>query len=77
MQEEYGQFTRNEVCDLVPRPKYENVSKTIEFELWYTQDLTTSLNGSYDVEAKYIVTNSSYSPVIWIKKKKLKDYGVS
>ena len=45
------QFTRNEVWDLVPRPKDANVSEIIELELCYTHDFTTSLKGSYDTKS--------------------------
>ena len=76
MQEELGKFTRNKVWALLPRPKDANVSKTTEFELWYTHDSTTSLKGSYDVEAEDIAASSSWSQLIWIKNR-LKDYGIS
>ena len=60
----------------MPIPKDANVNETIEFELWYTHDSTTSLKGSYDAKAEYIAVSSSYSKLTWIKNV-LKDYGVS
>ena len=48
MQEELGQFTRNEVYDLVARPKDANINGTTKFELWYTHDSTASLMGYCD-----------------------------
>ena len=68
MQEEMGQFKRNEVWDLVTRPKDVNINGTIEYELWYTHDSTSNLMDCYDVGEEYIATGNSFSQQVWIKK---------
>ena len=61
MQDELGQFKRNEVWDLMPSPKDADVSETTKFELWYTHDSIASLKGSYDTKAEYIDASSRCS----------------
>ena len=48
----------------MPIPKDANVSRTTEFELWYTYDSITILKGCHDVEVEYIVVGSRCSQPI-------------